>query len=193
MNYGSSPSGESTASCTDDKRKAARLCGTDSYYSVEAERTFMPDIFISHSTRDTAFAESIHRFMENQGVSVFRAPFSIAPGQNWTAQIKENLKNSKIVLFLASEAACNSPFVQQELGGAFFADKRIVPVVWEIAPEQLPGWISQSQAVDISNKTVDEIRAAFSAIAGRIRIDKRNALIAAAALIAGFLLLSQGS
>ena len=151
----------------------------------------MPDIFISHSTDDVAFAEQVHRFMENEGVSVFRAPFSIAPGQNWTDEIKQNLKFSGMVLFLASRAACNSPFVQQELGGAFFGDKRIVPVVWEIAPEQLPGWISQSQAVDIRNKTIEEIRAAFSTIASRIKIDKRNAWIAAGALVAAYFFLSK--
>lgn len=151
----------------------------------------MPDIFISHSTENTAFAEQVHRFMENEGVSVFRAPFSIAPGQNWTDEIKQNLKCSGMVLFLASRVACNSPFVQQELGGAFFHDKRIVPVVWEIALEQLPGWVSQSQAIDIRNKTPDEIQAAFSAIANRIKIDKRNALIAAGALVAAFFLLSK--
>lgn len=151
----------------------------------------MPDIFISHSTEDAVFAERAHRFMEDQGVSVFRAPFSIAPGQNWTAEIKQNLKSAGMVLFLASRTACNSPFVQQELGGAFFGDKRIVPVVWEIAPEQLPGWISQSQAIDIRNKTVEEIGAAFSAIAQKIKIDKRNFWIAAGALVAAYLFLSK--
>ncbi|MEN6577367.1 MAG: toll/interleukin-1 receptor domain-containing protein [Phycisphaerales bacterium] len=152
----------------------------------------MADIFISHSTEDAAFAEQAHRFMESQGVSVFLAPFSIAAGQNWTDEVKRNLKCSSMVLFLASRAACNSPFVQQELGGAFFGDKRIVPVVWEIAPEELPGWVSQSQAVDIRKKTVDEIRTAFSAIAQRLKIDKRNFWVVAGALVAAYLILSSG-
>jgi hypothetical protein len=149
----------------------------------------MADIFITYSKEDAVFAEQVHRFMVNEGVSVFRAPFSIAAGQNWTADIKQNLKFSGMVLFLASRAACGSPFVQQELGGAFFGDKRIVPVVWEIAPEQLPGWVSQSQAIDIRNKTAEQVGAAFSAIASRIKISNRNGLIAAAALVAALIIL----
>ncbi len=143
----------------------------------------MPDIFISHSTADSAFAERVHQFMQSQGLSVFRAPFSIEPGQNWTNEIKLNLRSAGMVLFLASRAACNSPFVQQELGGAFFSDKRIVPVVWEIAPEELPGWIPQSQAVDMRDKTVNQIQDAFLAIAKPIRVGKDIALIVVVALV----------
>ena len=67
---------------------------------------------------------------------------SLQPGQDWHATIRANLQQSRWVFVLASRAACKSIFVQQEIGGAILGDKTIVPVVWDMPPSELPGWLS---------------------------------------------------
>ncbi|EQD76625.1 TIR protein, partial [mine drainage metagenome] len=56
--------------------------------------------------------------MTSEGLSVFLAPLSLSPGQQWPDAILKSLEASPWVLFLASRAACSSSWVQQEVGVA---------------------------------------------------------------------------
>jgi sulfatase modifying factor 1 len=100
----------------------------------------MPDCFISYVSQDQQLADFIRKHLLAQRLEVFMAPVSIQPGEQWSDVIKQNLLSSSWVIFLASRVACSSPYVQQELGMALGTSKRLVPVVWEIPPSQLPGW-----------------------------------------------------
>ncbi len=90
----------------------------------------MPDVFISYSTVDSILAEGIHRQFSADGVQVFLAALSLKPGDIWTEHIKSNLQQSTWIIFLASKAACQSPFVQQELGMALALGKKIIPNIF---------------------------------------------------------------
>jgi len=70
---------------------------------------------------------------------VFIASVSLKPGDDWGKEIRRNLLKSRCVIFLASMRACESSFVQQELGMALGASKKVIPIVWDIAPSDLPG------------------------------------------------------
>jgi hypothetical protein len=93
-------------------------------------------------------------------------------------------------LFLASKAACNSPYVQQELGAALITEKKIVPIVGEIEPSELPGWMNQSQALNLAGVPPEKIRYEISRIAETIRADKRKGPLIAGLLVAGLIAFS---
>jgi hypothetical protein len=109
----------------------------------------MYDCFISYTNHDSNLAIWIKSYLEIQGISVFMASISLDPGQHWPLATQKALRQSTWVIFLASRAACNSPYVQQEIGGAIFGGKTLIPVVWDMPPSSLPGWAQHYHAVDI--------------------------------------------
>lgn len=110
----------------------------------------MADVFISYSSSDEGFARFLHRHLTGEGLTVFLASVSLAPGQRWPQEILNALGSSTWVLFLASRAACASPWVQQELGAAVVTQKKLVPIVWDMPPSQLPGLRTGSDLRNLS-------------------------------------------
>lgn len=144
----------------------------------------MPDVFISFSSADEKLARFLHEHLVKEGVDAFLANVSVKPGEKWSPTILNALKASSWVLFLASRAACASPWVQQELGGALLMNKKVVPVVWDMAPKELPGWIQQFQALNLAGATLEEGRAHMTEIAKRIKSDKAQGLLAVGLIVA---------
>ena len=105
----------------------------------------MPDCFISYSIQDHKFATLLQRELRLLGISAFVASASLQPGERWSEGIMTKLQASNWVLVLCSGAACTSAFVNQEVGGALATSKHLVPIVWDINPSELPGWLSQFQ------------------------------------------------
>ena len=145
----------------------------------------MTDVFISHSSPDLQFAQFLQRHLYSESVSAFLAPVSLSPGEHWPQEILNALSSSDWVLFLASRAACASPWVQQELGAALVTKKKLVPIVWDMPPSELPGWVGHYQALNLAGASSAEIQAQITAIAGRIKSDKAKGLLIAGLLIAG--------
>lgn len=125
--------------------------------------------FISYSKTDSEIARSIHHSLVSLGVETFLAELTIIPGDDWTEEIWDNLRMSDCVIFLASKAACKSPFVQQELGGAKYDSKRIIPIVWDISPSDLPGWIDRSQALDLRGLSQFQTMEKFSSMVDELK------------------------
>lgn len=98
-----------------------------------------------------------------------------------------------MVLFLASKAACSSPFVQQELGAALITKKQLVPIVWDMSPADLPGWIKNYQALNLNGATAEKVKAQMTAISTKIKSDKENGILVAGLLFAGLLFLGTQS
>lgn len=147
----------------------------------------MADVFISRSSVDRQFAEFLYRHLTSESVSVFLAPNSVAPGQRWSEEILNSLEASAWVLFLASRAACASPWVQQELGAALAKQKKLVPIVWDMPVSELPGWTSHIQAIDLAGASVQQVKLQITSVAERIKADKAKGLLIAGVLIAGLL------
>lgn len=137
----------------------------------------MVDVFISYSTSDEPTAQFMHRHLLAEGVSTFLASASLQPGQQWSPEVLTALRSSGCVLFLASRAACASPWVQQELGVAIGANKKLIPVIWNIQPSELPGWVAGYQALDLANHSAEQVQARVAAIAAQIKANKRVALL----------------
>ena len=152
----------------------------------------MAKVFISYSVKDEPFAKRMYNALSSLGVSTFLAGISLKPGSNWTEEILSNLKLSQWVLFLASKAACQSPAVQQELGASLIQGKIIIPIIWDISAEELPGWSRRYQAVDISSGNVEALKGVISSIAEKVKSDKFiGGLIVATLAIAFIYILSQ--
>ena len=152
----------------------------------------MPDCFISYSSTDQEFAKSVHSELEKHTITTFMASVSLQPGQDWSKEIMENLRNSKWVILLASRAACSSEFVNQEIGVALHNAKNLIPIVWDMAPSKLPGWAKGVQAIDMSRKqTVGELQREIASIAQRIKQDKNQGLLIIGAIFLALFVLSR--
>lgn len=148
-------------------------------------KKIMADVFISYSNHDEQLAKFMHKHLTDEGISVFLASISIGPGQPWSSGTLNALSSSAWVLFLASRAACNSPYVQQEIGAALALKKQLIPVIWDISPSELPGWANQYQALNLSGKTIAQVQVEIVAVASKIRAEKAVGLVVAGLLLAG--------
>lgn len=147
----------------------------------------MPDCFISYSSSDEELAGFVDAHLRTQGLDVFLASVSLQPGQRWSEVIWANLKASKWVVFLASRAACQSPYAQQKLGAALLSEKYIIPIVWDMPPSELPGWLKERQALDLRNGSWDDLAAAVRDVAGQIMSDKQKGALLAGAIVFGLI------
>lgn len=144
----------------------------------------MTDIFISYSTADERIAQFLRQHLCSEGMQVFLASASLQPGQKWTQEILDALRSSSWVLFLASRTACASPWVQQELGAALITQKQLVPIVWDMPPSELPGWVQHYQALNLAGASLEQVKAQMTMIANRIKSDKAQGLLVAGLLVA---------
>ncbi|MES9852476.1 MAG: toll/interleukin-1 receptor domain-containing protein [Candidatus Thiodiazotropha sp. L084R] len=152
----------------------------------------MPDVFISYSVQDEKLARFVRDHLLHQKLDVFLASISLEAGHKWTPQIFQALKESKWVFFLASECALKSNNVQQELGAALITEKKIVPIMWDIEPSQLPVWISQYQGLCLKGQPMDNIRSQVATLSAKVKADKIQGMWVAGAMLAGiFYLLSK--
>jgi hypothetical protein len=151
----------------------------------------MADVFISYSSSDEQLASFMHKHLTDEGVSVFLASLSMAPGQQWSPEVLNALNAAPWVLFLASRAACASAYVQQEVGVAVAGKKQLIPVVWDLPPSQLPGWTSQYQALNLAGKTTAQVQADITAIAGQVKAKNTTGLLIAGLLLAGLVAFGQ--
>jgi hypothetical protein len=153
----------------------------------------MPDCFISYTTPDEAFAKAVHNLLRQAGLTVFLASISLQPGDLWSTKIQAAVDQSDWIILLASRRACASPYVQQEIGRALAGSKKLIPVIWDIDPNELPGWVNQYQALDIRGNTGEQVAARIGEVAARIKQDKHQAAIIAGSLIAAFLVIAGSS
>lgn len=145
----------------------------------------MPDCFISYSSHDEQLASFIYSELESHEIDVFMAAVSLSPGEDWSPKIRQNLALSSWVIFLASRAGSQSPFVQQELGMALGANKTLVPIVWDMPPEELPGWISEKHAIDLRGAALPDVKSRVAEIADSVKAEKRKGWLILGSVILG--------
>lgn len=148
----------------------------------------MTDVFISHAQADLPLAEYLHRHLTQEGLSIYLASVSMSPGERWKQSILDNLRSSTWVICLASRAACESHWVMQEMGVAIGANKKLVPFVWDMLPDALPGWMQQYQAVNLGGASQEEAKAAIVRVAATIKSEKQKGLAILGLLVAGLML-----
>lgn len=149
----------------------------------------MPDVFISYSSKDEDMAKFVNKHLANERLSVFLASTSLKAGDYWPKKIMENLRSSTWVLLLASRAACQSQFVQQELGGAIYGNKKIIPVVWDMPLSELPGLTHDYQAINLEGTTMESLSQKMADITKDIKAEKDKGLLILGAVFLALLFL----
>lgn len=147
----------------------------------------MADVFISYSAKDEQLAQFVRAHLAAQGLSVFLASISLTPGERWTPKIIDSLRGSEWVVLLASKSALSSQNVQLEVGGAIFGKKKLVPVMWDVQPSDLPRWVSDFQGLVLTGATMENINMQVAQLAERIKEDKVKGQLIAGAIFAGLL------
>lgn len=151
----------------------------------------MADIFISYSSADELLARFVFDHLKTERIEAYMASASLQPGQRWTEAVFAELRQAKWVVFLASRAACQSAYVQQELGAALIQEKNVLPIVWDMPPSEVPGWVKQHHVLNLAGRTDDDLKSEVSALAERVRQDKRNGLFVVGAIALGLMALSK--
>lgn len=147
----------------------------------------MTDVFISYSVKDEELAQFVRAHLLAQGLTVFLASISLVPGERWTPRIIEELRSSEWVVLLASKNALASSNVQLEVGGAIFGKKKLVPIMWDVQPSELPRWISDFQGLILTGATLENINLQVAQLASSIKESKAKGQLVAGAVFAGLL------
>src|SRR5215813_13103763 len=73
-------------------------------------------IFISHSSTDIIFVERLAADLQRVGVPIWVDHQKLKPGtRNWEKAIRDALKKSRALIYVASPTAAQSDYVQDEL------------------------------------------------------------------------------
>jgi hypothetical protein len=121
----------------------------------------MCEIFISHIHEDKMAADAISRFLNSKlhsakppssGSKVFLSDnqFQVRLGDDWLSKIHSALNSSKVVVALFSEVALVRPWVHFEAGGAWFSERRLIPIcLGNLHPSDLPKPYSNIQGCNL--------------------------------------------
>ena len=143
----------------------------------------MTDIFISHAHKDAAIAQGFFKHLTAAGLNAFLDTDSLVPGIQWSQKLREELKTAHTVLVLASQKAARSAMVNQELGSAVLNGKKVIPVVWDMDPGQLPGWLREYQALVLCGNDAQRIRASVEQFIQQLVREKKIRQVTVIALL----------
>jgi hypothetical protein len=115
----------------------------------------MPDIFVSHSSRDRAIARNLYKEFVARGDKVF-VDRVIAPGKKYREEIDDAIRQSKAVVVLVSPDSCRSTYVVYEWSYALGADIALVPVLVRPTPKLHPR-LEAFQYIDAKGLSVPQL------------------------------------
>jgi len=80
--------------------------------------------FISYSTKNEAFAESLHAELEKRSVQCWFAPEDLKIGDRFRQRIEESILHCERLLVVLSTESVNSEWVEREVQAAFEKERR---------------------------------------------------------------------
>ena len=97
-------------------------------------------VFISHATYDKFLAKTLCDKIEALSVPVatFRDDRDISGGDRISAAIMEAIRGCQEVIMVLTPKSIARQWVLVEIGMAEFAQKRIVPLFYHVAPDDIP-------------------------------------------------------
>jgi len=108
-------------------------------------------IFISHSSTDKWIARRIATDLEGRGIESFLDEKDIKTGDSIDEAIQTHLADCDELLMLLSPASLKSSWVLIEIGGAKALNKRLVPILLHVGPNELPDVFGDGLARDIND------------------------------------------
>src|SRR5213075_1918598 len=108
------------------------------------------DVFVSHSVKDKAVADSIVARLEAESVTCWIAPRDVVPGADWGESIINAIESSRIMILIFSKNANQSSQIKREVERAVNKEVYIIPFrIDDISPTRsLEYFISTSQWMD---------------------------------------------
>ncbi|MFX0141511.1 MAG: TIR domain-containing protein [Candidatus Hodarchaeota archaeon] len=90
-------------------------------------------IFISHIHEDSKIAIALSNWIEKHYLGFFNVfvssdGASIKAGDNWSTVLELSLKNADLMFVIITQESLNKKWINFEVGGAYFLEKRIVPI-----------------------------------------------------------------
>lgn len=89
------------------------------------------DIFVSHSVADRKWASKFVDELEANGVHAWLDDAVIRPGDRWSEQLEEALREAPVLAVLVGPDYLNNSWQAFELGAALGDKKKIIPIVTE--------------------------------------------------------------
>ena len=84
-------------------------------------------VFISHSSKDQAIADTICDHLESAGIECWIAPRNIEAGSDWTKGIMRGIANSQALVLVFTAHANDSEHVAREVAKAFPMGLAVIP------------------------------------------------------------------
>ncbi len=108
------------------------------------------DVFVSHSVKDKAVADTIVARLETESIRCWVAPRNVVPGADWGESIIYAIESSRIIVLIFSSSANASPQIKREVERAVDKGVYIIPFrVANIEPtKSLEYFISTAQWMD---------------------------------------------
>jgi hypothetical protein len=150
----------------------------------------LPDIFISYSSKDAVPARALYDQLSRQSLTVFLAEISLEKGQRWTSQIFDTLRHSNWFFLLATPNSLKSDAVLQEVGGAIATQKRLVPIMLGVEPDDMPTWLREFQGIKLDDLDPHSVKQQLDALASEVKIEKQKTLLVGIGLVAALVFLS---
>ena len=114
-------------------------------------------IFISYAFKDGINAKKLKKMLEQANNVCFLAQVSINPGDDWKEKIINELSSSEIVIVLVTKNSIKSTAVMHEIGGAVFARKTVIPILYNLSSNKIPVWVSNYQAISYEDFDINTI------------------------------------
>jgi hypothetical protein len=127
----------------------------------------MADIFISYSKSDRQFTRRLYRELERFKVHGFMDTSDLSSGSEWSAQLRETVRNSDAVVVILSKSATHSSSVMAEIGLADTFRKRVIPILapGEKYEEAVPPLLLDKVVIDANRLELEEVAARVVAAA----------------------------
>lgn len=108
-----------------------------------------PYVFISYSRHDRGFVERLSAALRSAGVRTWTDVENISAGANWQAEIEKGLLQATVLLYVSSQNASTSKWMEQELGAFIRGSGRVIPIVIDSeGANLLPPLLRQIQWAD---------------------------------------------
>jgi CRP-like cAMP-binding protein len=98
---------------------------------AEEDKTKAHRVFVSHATKDKAFALKLAEDIAEQGISVWIATRDVPPGRSWPREVAKALDTCTLMLLVISEESIKSNNVEDEWNYYLDRGKNIIPVLLE--------------------------------------------------------------
>lgn len=137
-----------------------------------------PYVFISYSRQDRQFVERLSRELQLAGVQTWIDTQNISAGANWQQEIEKGLLQADVLLYVASNQASSSSWIELELQAFLRGSGRVIPLIIDDAgPVSMPPSLQTIQWVDFRGdfqSALNQLLAGIQGLVGRTPVEPKT-------------------